>query len=357
MDWLSKIFSYVTNKVMSGNLPADISLSASSSKVLPIASGKKSENPHEIKLGKDMTDEQLQIKQERSRYIKVTKNPDYKVKSGDNPAKIAKKFGVEERALLALNGLTNESAKKLRIGQTLKIPDTRTVKNVRNLSDIAKSMGVSLEFIKNLKRVEDGKRLADNQFHNTPYYDDAGVKTIGIGHVVKSGEPENLTNEQVCELCAKDLLKMEENLCVLLGGRKNYDKLPQPMKEALLDMVFNKGTAIIENTPGLLYCLKNGKYEAAINKFTNNKSSKTKKELSGLSKRRLFDISLAVKMYNGKIPQSNINTAQQVYNRGVELLREECRANGHNFKNMLTGYNKDVQSYFGNSLKLKLVTN
>ena len=74
--------------------------------------------------------------------------------------------------------------------------------------------------------------------------------------------------------------------------------------------------------------------------------------MSGLSKRRLFDISVATRMYKGKIPQSNINTAQQVYNRGIELLRQECKAKGLNFGNMLTGYNKDVQSYFGNRLKL-----
>ena len=355
MDWLTKIFTYVKNKITGSEQPVSTHGTASNSPI-PMTTGKKTEHPNEITFASEPTDEQLRIKEERSKYIKVTKNPDYKVKNGDNPAKIAKKFGVEECTLLVLNGLDKKSALKLKIGQTLKIPATRTVRNVRTLSDVAKSMGVSLDFVKKLKCAEDSKKLADNQFHNTPYIDDAGVKTIGIGHAMKPGDPEHLTNAQVCELCAKDLLKMEENLAVLLGGQKNYDKLPQPMKEALLDMVFNKGTAIIEKTPGLLYCLKSGKYEAAINKFTDNKSQKLGKEMSGLSKRRLFDISLAIKMYKGKVPQSNINTAQQVYNRGVELLRAECRAKGHNFKNQITGYNKDIQAYFGNKLKLKLVT-
>jgi GH24 family phage-related lysozyme (muramidase) len=213
-------------------------------------------------------------------------------------------------------------------------------------------MDVSLDFVKKLKKVEDGQSFSENKFHNTPYVDGAGVRTIGIGHVVKPGESQKLTNAQVCELCAKDLLKMEDNLVVLLGGQKNYDKLPQAIKEALLDMTFNKGPAIIENSNGLLYCLKNGKYEAAINKMTNNKSTTTGAEMSGLSKRRLFDISLAVKMYSGKIPQSNINTAQQVYNRGIELLRAECKKSGANFAAQLVGYNNDVKSYFGDKIKL-----
>lgn len=75
---------------------------------------------------------------------------------------------------------------------------------------------------------------------------------------------------------------------------------------------------------------------------------------AGLAKRRLLDISLAMKMYNDKVPQSNINTAQEVYNRGVALLRAECKKDGKNFQNIIAGYNKDVQSYLGN--KIKFVT-
>lgn len=326
-----------------------------SSKPLFGGGNKTTENQNEIKMVDELSYAQIQINETRSKYIEVVKHPEYTVKEGDKIETIAKKFGVETRSLLAANGLNEDYAKKIRAGQVLIVPDSRKIKNVKNLSDVAESMGVSLDFVKNLKKIEDGAGLKENQFHNKPYKDDAGVTTIGIGHVLKSDEARELTNEQVCELCAKDLLRMEENLCVLLGGRENYNKLPQAMKEALLDMAFNKGTAIIEDTPGLLDCLKQGKYEAAINLFTHNKSTKTGKEMSGLSKRRLLDISLAIKMYNGSVPQSIIDTAQQVYNRGIELLRTECKTSGANFANILAGYNKDVQSYFGETT-LKLIT-
>lgn len=352
MDWLTKLLNYIKVKTVGGGSNTSSTVTtATQSKPIFNGSG-KTEHPNEIPLVKDLSDEQLQTNQTRSKYITVVNNPDYKVKTGDNIENIAKKFGLETRSLLAANNLDAASAKKIRAGQTLKIPPTKKIKNVSTLNDVAKAMGVSVDFVKKLKKMEDDKKLPENKFHNTPYKDNAGVMTIGIGHVLKSGEPTRLSDAQVCELCAKDLLRMEENLCVLLGGQKNYDKLPPAMKEALLDMTFNKGTAIIENTPGLLYCLKSGKYEAAINKFTNNKSTKTGNEMSGLSKRRLFDISIAAKMYNGKIPQSNINTAQQIYNRGVELLRAECKKNGLNFANQIAGYNEEVKSYFGNKIKL-----
>lgn len=350
MDWLTKLYNYIKVKV-SGE-PATSAKTQSAGAKKPVFNGKKNTpHPNEITMTKELSDEQIQTQQTRAKYITTVKNQPYKIKSGDNPAKIAQKFGVEERLLLSINGLDANSAKKIRPGQTLKIPDTKKIKNVRNLNDVAKSMGVSLDFVKKLKRVEDKGQLPENKFHNTPYKDKGRVETIGIGHVLKPGDKRQLTDAQVCELCAQDLLRMEDNLCALLG-EKNYRRLPQSMKEALLDMTFNKGTAIIEDTPGLLYCLKEGKYEAAINKFTNNKSAKTQQEMSGLSKRRLLDISIATKMYNGKIPQSNKNTAQQVYNRGIQLLRTECQKEGKNFAHQLAGYNKDVQSYLGNNIKL-----
>ena len=46
----------------------------------------------------------------------------YVVKSGDYPAKIAKKFGVSTSVLLEANKMTLEDAKKLKIGQKLVIP-------------------------------------------------------------------------------------------------------------------------------------------------------------------------------------------------------------------------------------------
>ena len=348
MDWLTKIWNSIKT-TFGGGSSAPVKNKPSTKQ--PIFNGtKRTSNPNEITMMREISDEQIHTNSVRAKYISSIKNPSYKIVQGDSIDKIAQKFGVETLSILACNGLDEKTAKTLRAGQVLKIPPSRKIKNVKSLGDIAKSMGVSLDFVKRLKKLED-KGLPENKFHNTPYTDNAGVPTIGIGHALKKGDPKQLSNAQVCELCAKDLLKVEENLSAKLG-QKNYARLPQSLKEALLDMTFNKGVDVLDKTAGMVYCLKAGKYEAAINKMTYNKSSATGKEMSGLSKRRLFDISVATKMYKGKIPQSNINTAQQVYNRGIELLRQECKAKGLNFTNQLAGYNKDVQSYFGNRIKL-----
>lgn len=355
MDFLTKIWNFIKVKLIGE--PKTDTIKKTNSKKQPIFNNKKNTTqPNEITMIRDITDEQIEANKVRARYVTSTKNPNYKIKSGDSIEKIAEKFGVETRSILVKNNLTPETAKKIRAGQILKIPNTRKVKNVRNLNDVAKSMGVSLDFVKKLKMAEDGNNMPLNKFHNTPYTDDAGVKTIGIGHVVKKKDSQNLSNAEVCHLLAKDLLKAEENFVAVLGSQKAYDRIPQGLKEAVLDLTFNKGIVNDESFKKLVYCLRNQKWEASINQLVFNKSTTTKKEMSGLNKRRLFDISLATKIYANNIPKSNRNTAQTLYNRGVELLRQECKRSGNNFKNILVGYNKDIQQYFKNGLKLEYIT-
>ena len=345
--YITKLLSYIFSSTLGNETSRHVTSTRHALNLLFNSNKSQKPSSSEISLDRELSDEQIRMQTSRNKYIKVQKNKNYTVKSGDNFSKIANKYGVVLARLLSVNGMNAKSP--LSIGQVLKIPDTYIVHDVKTLGDIAKSLGISSDFVKRLKRVEDGN-IGDNKFHNEPYKDKNGVETIGIGHMLRPGDKRKLTDQEVCELCAKDLLKIEENLHALLGGKQNYDRLPQGIKEAILDMGFNKGMEII--TPDLVYCLKNGKYEAAINKMTHNKSIKTGQEMAGLSKRRLLDISLAMKIYpEGKIPQSNIKTAQQVYNRGVELLRQECKKSNSNFSNALASYNFDVKSYLGNKIK------
>ena len=229
---------------------------------------------------------------------------------------------------------------------------SEAIADVESLGDVAELLDVSKDFIRKLKRVEDRGELDEDEFHNTRYRDNAGNLTIGIGHLWREGEPTELSDEEVCQQLAEDLSKAEKELKKLLGAG-NYAKLPQSLKEALLDMTFNKGAGIIKNTPGMVWALKNDRYDGAVCKMTNNRSTATKEEMSGLSKRRLFDMSLASEMYDGNPPDVVVRTAQKVYDRGIELLKKECKEKGWNFENQLAGYNRDVQSYWGDKIKLK----
>ena len=353
MDFLTRLWHKITGSTTSSNSVQN-SNNGKDNCVSIMPKAKTKNNPAEIQYITELSDEQIRLQQERTKHLTVTNNSDYKVKNGDSLDKIARKHNVSLLALMALNGLNKNSV--LKIGQKIKIPPSRKAKNVRSLQDIAKAMGVSPDFIKSLKRAEDGSDFGDNKFHNTPYTDKAGNKTIGIGHLYRAGDKAKLTDAEVCTLCANDLLRVEEDLSGYLGEGV-YKKLPTPIKEALIDMVFNKGIEIFEKSEGLAYCLRTGKYEAAINKMTYNRSMSTNKEMAGLSKRRLLDISIAIRVYkNNNIPQSNKSTAQSVYNRGIALLRAECREQNLDFKTQVAAFNKDVKSYFNNKIQLNYIT-
>lgn len=302
----------------------------------------------DLSFSKDISDKEI----ERQEHIEIRQNPDYNVVSGDNLSKIAQKFNVEVSSIKLLNGLEKDN---LKLNQTLKIPQSRIPKNIKNLNDVSKAMGVSKEFIQNLKLIEDGvnkatgKSYKDNEFHNTSYGDCEGVKTIGIGHVFKPGDKEPLSDKEVLETFTKDLLKMETRLEETIG-KTAYKNLPDGMREALLDMVFNKGTSII--TPEMIEDIRYQNYEAVINNMTDNRTATTRREISGLNKRRLLDISRAITDFNGNIPKSNIKTINKVYTRGIELLKEECRKNGSNFENIKAGFDEDIKKYFGNNYEI-----
>ena len=304
---------------------------------------------NEIGYFKDINEKEIA----RQKYIQETVNSVHEVKDGENYSSIANQYNIGVNYLLSVNGLTGKET--LSIGQELKIPNSRNAVNITQLSDVAKALGVSEEFIQKLKLIEDGYKddgtpYGDHEFHNTPYYD-MGRKTIGIGHLMQDGDKKRMTNWEVLNTFGDDLLKMEENLWVVLGGKENYDKLPQGIKEALLDMTFNKGTDILINTDGLIWCLKNEKYEAAINKMTDIKSFDGK-ELTGLCKRRLFDISRACTIYEeGQIPNSNLATIQNLYNKGIEMLRKHCEKRDLSFENQVVGFNKDIKKYLGDNVK------
>ena len=327
---------------------------------------------------REISDEEIANRNEYNKYIKTIKNPDYTVKKGDTAGAIAEKFGVSSDAVLELNKLNEKS---LQVGQKLKIPDRQVPVNIKNLNDVAKATGFSIEYLKSLEKLEEK--------HNKMYMDKNGVKTIGIGHVIKNDELKKfsgrqISNAEIYTLLAEDLLERKENIQRSLGAGA-YKKMPQPLKDSVMDFVFNRGETVFENKKELVDALKKGDYKTAIcemdtdystirfsspaelkeylSKFKDKrcfvveKDGKTlRKYLSGLNKRRLYEISNACKIYNGKVPQEILNSAQNIYNRGLYFMGIEAH-NGtipkSSYQNVKVEYNTQVEKWFNGKLKLK----
>lgn len=338
---------------------------------------KKSDNSG-FQMYREISDEEIAKANAQNKFVKITKNPPYTIKKGDTAELIAKKFNVSPDAIIALNSLDE---KNLKIGTVIKIPETRTVRNVRNISDVAKATGLSLEYIKKLEQMEEK--------HNKIYSDRNRVKTIGIGHALSNSEAKKfsgktLSDAQVYTMLAQDLIDREQNIKLLIGDAA-YKKMPQPVKDSIMDFVFNRGETVFENKKDLISSLQKGDYKSAIakldtdysimkfdsqselkaymNKFKDKriflveKDGKTlRKYLSGLDKRRLFEISHASKIYKNNIPKEIIASAQRLYNRGLYFMNLEAQNSVYpqsTYQNVKADFNILVNGWFNQKIKLK----
>ena len=247
------------------------------------------------------------------------------VKDGDNLSKIARKHNVSVIRLCKTNGILSRDL--IHPDDTIIIPPSYTVKNVSNLNEVAEATGFSKNFLVGLVNFE--------KVCYKPYKDAYGHFTIGIGHLVKPWEKDKYTDkgiskEEIYTLFAQDLVDRELNLRALLD-KGAYENLPPPIIEAVIDFIFNKGEGAVSTNPSMLSALQTQDYETVIEHLGKDYSMEKgadgkfkKKYLSGLNKRRLFDLYTASKIYEDRVlPDRVVNTVNKVYKNGLLYLQEE----------------------------------
>lgn len=124
------------------------------------------------------------------------------------------------------------------------------------------------------------------------YLDQAGLPTIGYGHLLTKTEKasglfegKELSKAEATELLRRDVQEAEESIGQLVKVQLNQNQF-----DALVDFVFNVGTNALK-TSTLLKLLNAGDYASVPaqlmrwNKITNPKTGK-KEPLAGLTKRR-----------------------------------------------------------------------
>lgn len=120
-----------------------------------------------------------------------------------------------------------------------------------------------------------------------PYADTGGKMTIGIGHLIKTGEsfPSAITLEKAEELLRKDLLGAENTINKYIEKR-----LDQNQFDALCSLCFNIGTTAFINST-LVKLLNQDKILKAAQEFTRWDMAEGR-ECPGLLKRRKDEMAL-----------------------------------------------------------------
>ena len=259
-------------------------------------------------------------------YLDKTPATIHIVEAGENPGSIAKQYNVSTMRLLDANNM--KSGDIINIGDTLKVPESYTVKNINNEADLANFTGFDKEFLDDFIQME-GKKVK-------VYTDINGNKTIGIGHYI-TDEEENkfdnkiLTDNEIFTMLGQDIINKDLNLETIID-KKSYKSMPSHLKESVMDLAFNKGEGAISDNKKLRDALNNKDYVTAIANLNQDYSivtkangEKVRQYASGLSKRRLFDMYNACKIFKHGIPDKVLASAKQVYANGLVQMEKEVK--------------------------------
>ena len=291
---------------------------------------------------------------ERDNYLSKTPATVHVVQKGENPSSIASKYNVSLRRLQAANSLTSKSV--IHPSDTLIIPETFAVKNVKTLDDISKLTGLGNDYLLSLQNFEKVLYEAENDRNGNP--------TIGVGHWVQPYERDKyigrtLTDAEVYDLLAKDLLNCDLDLRSGIDSTI-YDNLPMHLKESIIDLAFNKGVGAVLNNEKLLNAINNQDYVSVVANLNqdysvvkNAKGEIVHKPASGLSKRRLYDISNASKIFKNGYPTAVLNSAKDVYSKGLTYMQAERDRGEFSqsvYENVLAEYKQLANEWFDGKL-------
>ena len=137
----------------------------------------------------------------------------------------------------------------------------------------------------------DGLKFIAGQegFVSHVYRDIAGVPTIGYGHVLKMGDPVNVTQDQALEMLRHDVASAESAVNALIKVDLN-----QNQADALLSFTYNLGSGALA-TSALLHFINLSCFATAADEFPKWCHARVNGEMvvvAGLLKRRQLERAL-----------------------------------------------------------------
>lgn len=135
-----------------------------------------------------------------------------------------------------------------------------------------------------------------------PYKDVAGLRTVGVGHLIGANEnfPDgvSITMERALELLSKDVEKCEVSI------KKNFtSSLNQNQFDALVSFGFNCGVGVYSNS-GVANAVKTGEFDkvpARLLEWNKARVNGVLQEVKGLTSRRKSEGDLFMKPADGTI--------------------------------------------------------
>ena len=260
----------------------------------------------------------------------------YVAEGGEKPYILTHKLGVSLNRLKHANPNQNLDL-PLTKGQAITVPKQYKVKegSTHNFKDISKNINVSEKYIKNILIGLEGKNSKPKL---KPYYDGVpdethpkGYLTIGFGHTGRVFGEEmtsqnmdqiEITEAQAYEILAQDILDAKLDAMTYFG--EDFEKAPQSVQDAIVDIMFNKGIAGFQKLGSPTCKIKNDLAKRDYVSAAEHTIYKT--GCKGLQKRNVYRVAHAI---------SSLTPNEQ------NEVRSRCHTYFENIKNKYNGAEKD----------------
>ena len=167
-----------------------------------------------------------------------------------------------------------------------------------------------------LKYFEGDKNYYYEAF-TTPYQDKFGSWTHGFGVLGKKNVSQKQAYNDMCKKL-EQASKEVKNVLNKRIGEGTYEALPNSIKEALIDLCYNKGLPKISQNATLMQAIKGKDYSGVVRNTVylySGKSGAEKVEEPGLYLRSLNRMILATKDLKGKELEESRQEIANIYNR------------------------------------------
>jgi len=170
------------------------------------------------------------------------------------------------------------------------------------LKDDNTAIAKSQKHLIDLMKYYEGDRYYYYEAVTTPYKDKFGNTTCGFGELSNKQTTQLKAYESFCKKLEKYAAEVK-SVVNRKVGKGTYEALPNSVKEALIDLCYNKGLGKISGNSAMLNALKSKDYSTVVKNLAyvySGKSKAEKVEDAGLYRRSLNRAILAVRDLKGK---------------------------------------------------------
>lgn len=267
------------------------------------------------------------------------------IHENENLTVICKRNHVRKSLVLKANPEIKDE-NKLQIDQVITIPERRIIKpgSITNIDQVSIASQVPKNYINDIIFGLEGRHKEPDL---KPYYDkvkdDAhpnGHLTIGFGHTGevrgelmtdKNKDKIEISFEEAHEILTQDLLNARKAAMEYLG-EENFNKAPQSIQNALIDIAFNKGIELGYQGTEVLSNGKIRKFKTPTQKIKKNlekgdyvsvaKNVIYETDNEGLKKRNVYRIILATRDLSETERNAVLDATEAYYQKVLTDLKK-----------------------------------